>query len=704
MNPIIVTTQTLVIISGVAMGAFILAKYPKSRLHQITFVLFWLTAAWVALELVTDYFESKEIVESAWLLRNITKIFTSFIAATIVCFAWYFPQKSPNIARYKIALIYLMAYIFGVGSFSEYDVKSARIENGNLKLDRGILHLFYILYFMGCAVYTLRFMIRRRKSSQSQITKSQIKYMTIGLGIALCISIICSLILPLLKVNQFFFIGTIAPAFAVLFWAYAIIKYQAMDIESVISRTLIWAFMVSLVLIPVYIVIYFAGSWIKKMDHWELTLFATLMFFPFLVYVRKTQLYIDRFFQREYYAMEAAIGKLMQEALLLKGIGSLAEQIANAMRTVLSVERVSLLFYYETSHGYILADSNQYGVLFPEGDPFLNWLSRHDIILEREQVKLDPKYREIRELARGYFQAMEAEVSVPLVREGQLIGVLNLGPKRGGNNFTSRDLKLLSRLRVAATVALINSALQEAQLEEHEKRVQAELIAAASGTLAHSIKNPLGIIDCDIDLLREAQDQKNWDLVKDACSELIVQRDRIANVVEGLRRSQLKQPEYILCNVNTVLREVLTEVKKANRHMQVAEKFTAGEIPQISADAAQLKMAFENLITNAYQAMESTGGSLEVCTMLTEKSGNNKESTILIEIQDTGLGSASLPEQLREALERPFVTTKKSGTGLGLWLAKKVIEENHRGKLSLSSQKHEGTTVRIILPISAISS
>ena len=111
-------------------------------------------------------------------------------------------------------------------------------------------------------------------------------------------------------------------------------------------------------------------------------------------------------------------------------------------------------------------------------------------------------------------------------------------------------------------------------------------------------------------------------------------------------------------------------------------------LPEIEADPEQLKEVLVNMIVNACEAMEQRG-NIEIM----EHKG---DKTIFIEIRDNGPG---IPEPLREKIFQPFFTTKEDGTGLGLSIATRIVEE-HRGRLSVSSNEGRGTVFTIILPYS----
>jgi signal transduction histidine kinase len=104
-------------------------------------------------------------------------------------------------------------------------------------------------------------------------------------------------------------------------------------------------------------------------------------------------------------------------------------------------------------------------------------------------------------------------------------------------------------------------------------------------------------------------------------------------------------------------------------------------------DANQLKQAFLNVVNNAIQSM-ADGGEIEITS---EQKGRD----IIVTIMDTGPG---IPPEVMSKLFVPFFTTRKSGSGLGMVVTRRIVE-NHGGTIDVESEVGAGTVVRISLPI-----
>jgi signal transduction histidine kinase len=255
--------------------------------------------------------------------------------------------------------------------------------------------------------------------------------------------------------------------------------------------------------------------------------------------------------------------------------------------------------------------------------------------------------------------------------------------------------------------------------DSQERLILSEKLASlgtmAAG-MAHEIKNPLVSLRTFTQLLQQKWEDKEF---RDKFSSIIPHEiERINRIAESLLKfGRPMKPELTKVDVNTLLDEVLllfeSECKKNN--VRVTKKFA--ELPQISGDAGQLSQAFVNIIKNAIESMHEKGGEMIVKTDLGEviklgkmrREGTQKGDEIIwgeedemgrpitvvfIEVTDTGEG---ISEQNLKSLFDPFFTTKMTGTGMGLPITLRIIEE-HKGSIKVRSRQGKGTTFIITLP------
>ncbi len=255
--------------------------------------------------------------------------------------------------------------------------------------------------------------------------------------------------------------------------------------------------------------------------------------------------------------------------------------------------------------------------------------------------------------------------------------------------------------------------------DSQERLILSEKLASlgtmAAG-MAHEIKNPLVSLRTFTQLLQQKWEDKDF---RAKFSSIIPHEiERINRIAESLLKfGKPMKPELSKVEVNDLLEEVLllfeSETKKHN--IRVTKKLA--NLPQITGDAGQLQQVFVNIVKNAIESMHANGGELIVKTDVGEvvklgkigREGKRKGEEIIwgedqeldkpipvvfIEVSDTGEG---IPEDNLKSLFDPFFTTKMTGTGMGLPITLRIIEE-HNGSVKVRSQAGKGTTFIITMP------
>ncbi|NIO48208.1 MAG: HAMP domain-containing protein [Candidatus Aminicenantes bacterium] len=225
------------------------------------------------------------------------------------------------------------------------------------------------------------------------------------------------------------------------------------------------------------------------------------------------------------------------------------------------------------------------------------------------------------------------------------------------------------------------------------KLIQAEKLASIgriSTGIAHEIRNALTSVKLNIQKL--VQSDRLDEIEKEHLSisqEGISQMEKfIKELLDFARVSELNLDrfsiEQILDESIKALADTL-ELKKV-----VLEKSYEKGLPQVLVDADKLKQVFLNILRNAFEAVEEKGKINISLSLLKEK----EASKIRVFISDNGCG---IPEEKREAVFEPFYTTKPSGIGLGLPIARKIIEQ-HRGTIRVKENPAKGTSFEILIP------
>jgi PAS domain S-box-containing protein len=264
-------------------------------------------------------------------------------------------------------------------------------------------------------------------------------------------------------------------------------------------------------------------------------------------------------------------------------------------------------------------------------------------------------------------------------------------------------------------VLVIFEDLSPVQALERRLRHADRLAAVGQVTagLAHEIKNPLTSVRAFVQLVRQKHNDARF--IEQFDRIVLHEIDRINHIIEELldvtrSRPQQHRPIDFLTLLGRVT-EAYTEMM-VQQHVRLEADWDDA-LPSINADPEQLQRAFGNLVLNALEAMPEGGDLGIVCRMapksITHIVASNASVTrvtaehelyameVEVTVRDTGVG---IPADQLDNVFTPFVTTKKRGSGLGLSLAHKIIED-HGGNMHIASELEQGTAVTVRLPTTA---
>lgn len=281
--------------------------------------------------------------------------------------------------------------------------------------------------------------------------------------------------------------------------------------------------------------------------------------------------------------------------------------------------------------------------------------------IQRPMVELQEKI--------GQVSDGDLDVAVSFARRNDEIGDL-------GRNFNH----MMEQLRESR---------EEIEHLHHTQISRAEHLATlgemATG-LAHEIRNPLAGIAGVIEII--GRDLPSTSparaVVKDVRLE-IAQINRI--LTDLLETARPHPPQICRSNLNTTVEHtvMLARQQVLSRPIKI-ELQGAPDLPEVEHDSDQIHQVLLNLLLNAVQAIEDAG------TVRVEI--GSREDYASVAVSDTGRG---IPPQLIPNIFRPFFTTKGNGTGLGLSLARRIVEEHH-GHIEVSSVVGKGSKFEVLLP------
>ena len=249
------------------------------------------------------------------------------------------------------------------------------------------------------------------------------------------------------------------------------------------------------------------------------------------------------------------------------------------------------------------------------------------------------------------------------------------------NRFVVENRRQIKRYQeLAETLAETNRKLQQAQ-EEARRSERLAALGQMSAGLAHEIRNPLGVIKGSAEMLQQKLGESN-PLAGELAGYISTETNRLSALVTRFLdfarplHAELT-PQDITSVLDRAVRDVAVTHKQEGASVRVERQYQQN-LPLVPLDESLSEQAFVNLIQNAYDAMGAGGGTLR---LLAARAKSANQAGVEVRIEDTGPG---IPDELREQIFNPFVTTKKTGVGLGLSIVSRIID-GHHGSIRLKS-------------------
>ncbi|HRJ77659.1 MAG: Signal transduction histidine-protein kinase AtoS [Planctomycetes bacterium] len=221
-----------------------------------------------------------------------------------------------------------------------------------------------------------------------------------------------------------------------------------------------------------------------------------------------------------------------------------------------------------------------------------------------------------------------------------------------------------------------------------------EFLGQLAGGLAHEIKNPLSTMKLTLQLLQEDFSQDKSALAMRSLRKIELLLKEITHldeiVQEFLRLSRGHDLKFQRTDLGDMIRELVEFLgAEANQKSVTLRSQLEGELDGIIVDATYIRQALTNLLKNALEATEPKGGGEVIIR------ARRHSDVVMVEVIDTGVGVAHAN---RERMFRPYFTTKKGGTGMGLPMVRRIVEE-HGGQVTYESVEGAGSRFVLLLPV-----
>jgi len=573
----------------------------------------------------------------------------------------------------------------------------------------GPLYYFFVIIFSVYVSTGIAQLWEDYKTS-SGLKRVQIRYLFWGIAIGFAGG---ATTFPMVFGMPIYPFGTWLVTLYVILTTYAITKHHLLDIEIVIKKGLVYSGATAL-LTGAFVSLILVSNQIFKgltgySSIWPSIIGAFVIALLFQPLRENLQKIVDKIFFRTRYDYQRILSRYSHAlAQPMTDLNRFARIAPYLLVKAMGLAAASVMVLDREKHSYIVRAGEReagdlIGLELAEDSPLIV-----EIYARKKEISLDEiKYvlktnkdlvnveRQRLEEVVSQMQKLKSVLLIPSISESEyfkkptLLSVINLGKKKSDENFSWEDVEFLHTLANRAGISIEYAFIFEELKKNQAAVLRSEKLAAIGTTtagVAHELKNPLTYLSILSQLLTEKWDDPEFK--KSVTDTLPAETKRMQMIVEGLLDySREKELQVKPVEIKEVVDKTLALLAYEIRKQRIEVKTNFNHEGMVAGDPNRLMQVFMNIMANAVQAMGAAGGQLIISTDI-------YNNNVRVSIQDTGPG---IPQESLKKIFDPFYSTKDGGTGLGLVITKKIIEE-HKGSIDVESAPGKGTTFQISLP------
>lgn len=551
-------------------------------------------------------------------------------------------------------------------------------------------YAFFVVFLLSC-VFIITNLEKTLRTSYGAI-RWQIKFSILGIGLLFGVRIYTSTQILLFSIlsTELFTINNTMLAVANVLIIISAIRNRLRNVDIYVSQEFLYSSF-TLLLVGLYllgtgivakIAIYFGVSDLLFQN--GLLVFLALLGVSVMLlseHMRfKVRMFVHRHFRKPSYDYRNVWTRFTQKTASLIDLRQLCAAVTKTISETFSSSAVSIWVIDEDLNQTVLGGSTAVSLSKNgNGD------------MEKEMAVLAEKMREhqepvdlsvsewgmLPESLREVLTKAKVRYCVSLVAGGEFVGMLTIND-RTGEPFSFEDFDLLKTFADQTAVLIMNQKL----FGRYSRAKEMQAFQTVSAFFAHDLKNVASTLS--MTLRNMAVHYDNPEFRKDALKMISISNEKIQNMCGRLSMLNQKfELEKCECDLNEIVSSTLSGLNLSCNLMSDLHS-----VPMANMDGEQVRKVVLNLVLNAGQAMNGEG---EICV----ETGRDKDC-VYFAVSDTGCGMSR--EFIGECLFHPFKTTKKTGSGIGLYQCKMIVEA-HRGRIEVKSREGHGSTFRVYLPV-----
>lgn len=689
----------------------VLAKNRRTATNVIFFILVASLISWTLFTFLSTFGSSNALFMMRATMLSVVLENTSFYYLTKV-----FPNKKIVFTkRVKLELAYsLVVMIVSLSPLLFVDVAVG--GDGTLSPIPGpgmILFLGHVLWFVAGGLWSLV----KRYIAKSGLEKSQLRSLLIGGSILYLLIPLSNFVLPIVfKISNLVALSSIYTTLFAVIIGYSIIRQRLFDVRLAIVRTL--TYLLSLgALGASYYFLAFAlsniftnnGSDVVGQNPLNIALALVLAFFfqPVKKFFDKIT---NRIFYKDNYNTDDFFEKLNKVLGFTTDLRGLLERTATEIGKTLKGEQA--FFYINTDDGHYVTAGTPKHKQLPQSDA-----EQLNKVEKTKNGVIIASLLEDDDSIKRLMLSHRIELILPLLQDDKIIGYLCLGDHLT-SSYTNRDIKVLNTISNELIIAIQNAlAVQEirefnitlqqrianatrelrssnAQLR-HLDKAKDEFLSMAS----HQLRTPLTSVKGYISMVLEGDAGKVSSDQKKLLSEAFMNSEHMVGLINDfLNVSRIQTGKFMIEKVPTDLSQVIQQELESLKPSATSRKLSFNyepptNFPLLNVDEGKIRQVIMNFADNSlYYSKEDTKINISLSVQGDEA---------VFTVKDTGIGvPASEQDELFSKFYRASNAKKKrpDGTGVGLFLAKKIVD-GHGGKIIFESVEGKGSTFGFSLPI-----
>lgn len=572
---------------------------------------------------------------------------------------------------------------------------------------------YFILLFLA-ALVILAYQARRRSAL---LVRSQLRLISHAYGIAGGVGMVFNLLLPAVGRYDLIWAGPLSTFIFIPLAYLTIVKHRLFGLKDAAVRTIAYAMLLSLLAIVYYAATYIISAIVSALSGHDIggipgfwgVLAALLLGFLFQPTKQFFDRLTDKLFYRQDYTIESFINEIGQILLHTMGLRLLTTRLAVCLTRLLKARQVIFAVY----------DDGRFRIFGSRGHTRPPQVDLTGLAAQHQTEQLDDVavVESLPEQLRRTMKLQKLAIVMTLSLQEDIVGFVLIGESQK-NNYVERDLSMLRAVRGELAIAIKNAQSMEEVNElnaELQQRVEAatqelrmsnqqlqrldeaknEFISMAS----HQLRTPLTSIKGYLDMLLQGDLGPVRPTQKAVLREAFSSSERMVQLINDfLSISRLQTGTFTMnrqpANLGDIVQSemILLKIVAKQRNITLSVHID-DDVPSLAIDAEKLRQVIMNMIDNAiFYSKEQTTVKVSLCCDAQE---------VVFTVEDQGIG---VPKAEQSGVFGKFFRASNArkrrpdGTGVGLFLARKVVLE-HGGAMIFASKENKGSTFGFRLPL-----